>query len=92
LDELERILVDKLRMPTAKARAAVVFVRELATLVAPSEPAAWPRRDPDDQWIVAAALEARVDVLVTGDRDLLDIAEELPIPTVSPRGFWEKLR
>ena len=32
------------------------------------------------------------EVLVTGDRDLLDIAAEASIAILSPRGFWERLR
>jgi len=36
---------------------------------------------------VAAAAE----VLVTGDRDFLEVAAS-PVAIVSPRGLWEKLR
>jgi predicted nucleic acid-binding protein len=31
------------------------------------------------------------DVFVSGDRDFLDVAADLPLEVVSPRGFWEKL-
>jgi len=30
--------------------------------------------------------------LVTGDRDLLDIAADAPIKIVDPRGFWDLVR
>jgi len=39
--------------------------------------------------VSASAIESRTDVLVTGDRDLLDIAAAAPIKIVDPRGFWE---
>jgi len=29
---------------------------------------------------------------VTGDRDLLKIADAAPLPILSPRGFWEFVR
>ncbi len=92
LVELERVLVAKLRMPTDGARAVATFLREQCTIVQPSEPALLPESDPDDRWILAAAIDGHVDALVTGDRDLLDIAEDVSVTIVSPRGFWEKLR
>ena len=92
LEELERILVKKLRMPPPKAKAVSGFVRDQAEVIRPAAPASWPEDDPDDQWITAAAVQGNVDVLVTGDHDLLDLAAEAPMLVVSPRGFWEKLR
>jgi predicted nucleic acid-binding protein len=32
-------------------------------------------------------IAAGVQILVTGDRDLLDVAAESPIPILSPRAF-----
>ena len=52
----------------------------------------WPVKDPDDQWIVAAATEGNADVLVSGDQDLLEIADKVQVRILSPRGFWEALR
>jgi putative PIN family toxin of toxin-antitoxin system len=92
LAELERVLVDKLRMPTRQAKMVAAFVRSQGDVVRPVAPASWPRRDRDDRWVVAAAMMGRADVLVTGDRDLLDLAGEAPLPVLSPREFWDKLR
>jgi putative PIN family toxin of toxin-antitoxin system len=92
LEELERVLVQKLRMPANRAAAATGFVRTHAKVLSATEPAPWPERDPADRWIVAAAITGGADVIVTGDRDLLDIAKTVPIAIVSPRGFWERLR
>jgi len=55
-------------------------------------PPALPERDPGDQWILASAIESHTDVLVTGDRDLLDIAAAAPIKIIDPRGFWDLVR
>jgi uncharacterized protein len=44
-------------------------------------------RDPDDAMVLAAALEARADCVVTGDADLLTVGEYEGIPIVSPRAF-----
>jgi putative PIN family toxin of toxin-antitoxin system len=44
----------------------------------PKQPAAIPVRDRDDRWILATAINAQVDILVTGDADLLDVAAQVP--------------
>lgn len=49
-------------------------------------------RDTSDLLVLAEAVAGGADVLVTGDRDLLDIAAKAPIPIVTPRGCWERLR
>lgn len=92
LRELERVLEDKLRMPTRQAKEVIAFVSEYAEIVAPVAPATWPERDPDDQWVVAAALDGTADILVTGDKDLLDADHGTTLRIVSPRGLWELLR
>ncbi|MGH7178749.1 MAG: PIN domain-containing protein [Tepidisphaeraceae bacterium] len=48
-------------------------------------------RDLDDLGILSAAVAAGADVLVTGDKDLLDVARKSPVKIVSPRGFIEML-
>jgi putative PIN family toxin of toxin-antitoxin system len=47
-------------------------------------------RDVDDEWIVASAVAGKADVLVTGDRDVLETTVRLPIRVCSPRQFWEQ--
>ena len=92
LEELERTLTDKLRTPAHRAREVVTFIREQGDVTAPASPAQWPETDPDDRWIVAAALEGAADVLVTGGKDLLEVSGEVNFRIVTPRGFWESLR
>jgi predicted nucleic acid-binding protein len=39
--------------------------------------------------VLALALAAKADVLITGDKDLLDVAEQVSDLTITdPRGFW----
>jgi len=42
--------------------------------------------------VLACAIAARADVLVTGDQDLLSAAGQSPVPILDPRGFWTLLR
>ena len=47
-------------------------------------------RDPNDAYIVALARDAGVHVIVSGDKDLLDLELE-DIRTLSPRAFLDRL-
>jgi predicted HTH domain antitoxin len=50
-------------------------------------------RDPDDEPIRAAAIAAEADLLVTGDKDLLDVADQVEsLRIMTPRAFWETAR
>jgi predicted nucleic acid-binding protein len=49
-------------------------------------------RDPDDAVILGEALGAGAEVLVTGDKDLLEVRGANAIRIVDPRGFWNLVR
>ena len=42
--------------------------------------------------ILASALSGNADLLVTGDRELLELDKVKNLEIVSPRAFWEKLK
>ena len=92
LIELERALTRRLRLPESSVKEILEFLRENEVVAKPKKPASLPVRDPADRWILASALAARADVLVTGDHDLLDIAAQAPLRILDPHGFWELLR
>ena len=92
LEELQRVLADNLGIREAHVSEVVGLVREHADVVAPIEPATWPATDPADRWVAAAALNGAADILVTGDKDLLEAAPVAGLRIVSPRGLWELLR
>jgi predicted nucleic acid-binding protein len=48
-------------------------------------------RDPADRWVLASAVAGQADLLVTGDKDLLDIADQSSLPIVTPRECREQL-
>ena len=57
------------------------------SVVRPSEPVQSICRDPDDDAILACALEAKADYLVTGDVDLLELRAFKGMRIVTPRDF-----
>jgi putative PIN family toxin of toxin-antitoxin system len=92
LVELERVMREKLRVPEAVIAAALDLLREYP-VTAVSEPVTHPKcRDKDDAVVLACAIAAGADVLVTGDRDLLVLAGKSPIRIVDPRGLWTLLQ
>jgi predicted nucleic acid-binding protein len=48
--------------------------------------------DPADRILILAAIGARADLFVTGDRELLDLKSCGKMEIVSPRAFWERVR
>jgi uncharacterized protein len=91
LGELRAVLVHRIRLPQATVDEIVALLRDQEVVPKPPKPSDIPVRDPDDRWILASAVAGRADVLVTGDRDLLDVAGEAPLPILDPRGLWRLL-
>ena len=92
LAELRRVLSTKFKVPPDRRDAIDAVFAPFPLLPKPDRPATTAIRDPADRWVVATAVAGNADVLVTGDRDLLDVHEQLPLRTVDPRAFWELLR
>ncbi|MBA2259557.1 MAG: putative toxin-antitoxin system toxin component, PIN family [Acidobacteria bacterium] len=93
LEELQRALRRKLKLPPEHESAIIDFLRQQEVVARPTRAAAAPARDPADRWVLASALDARADVLVTGDDDLLELtAGQAGIRILSPRDFWEIAR
>lgn len=86
-EETLRIVTDKFKL-SAEALDSVVAVLDRCEAAAGSdEPSPISVRDPDDERILADAVGAGVQIMVTGDQDLLEVAEQPPIPILSPRAF-----
>jgi putative PIN family toxin of toxin-antitoxin system len=92
LRELRKALRVKLKLPPATMTAIEELLRESEVIPRPRTPSDLEVRDPDDRWVLASAIAGRADVLVTGDRDLLEVAARSPVRLVDPRGFWTLLR
>ena len=64
------------------ARGLVSDYTELCTLVAPAplQPLA---PDPDDDWVIATAIAAKADLIVTGDKPFLSVGEAAGVRIVT---------
>lgn len=89
IDELREKFLTKFRMPQAAVDQALAALFQGMEIV---EPVALPERicrDPDDDVIIASALGGACDLVVTGDRDLLDLKGHAGIAFLSPREFMD---
>ena len=91
LVELRRILRERFKASKAVIDTIEQELRDQTIVPKPSHPSELPIRDPDDRWVLASAIAGQADLLVTGDKDLLDVADRATIPIVSPRGCRERL-
>ena len=92
LKELRQVLQRKFKVP---ASLIVEFLDLLQQDSIKTKPADLPDvniKDKDDLIILASALKANADLLVTGDKELLALGKIGNLEIVSPRSFWERLK
>jgi len=92
LTELRRVLGERFHASPAQLAEIEAELRDETIIPKPEAPSSVPVRDPDDRWVLASAVAGAVEMLVTGDQDLLVVAPQAPLPIVSPRGCWDLLR
>jgi putative PIN family toxin of toxin-antitoxin system len=94
LAELERVLTDKLGFELERVRAARGLLERLAVTL-PQQPAQVEAvtGDPDDDVILACAVESQAGVLATGDRKhLLPLREHRGLRLLTPQALLAELR
>ncbi len=91
LDELRRTLVNKMKVGGALADEIIAELSAEFELVEPKPFSKPVSRDTDDDVVLATALTAKAEVIVTGDADLLVLKKFQGIKIISPRQFVELL-
>lgn len=91
LAELRRHLVKSFRMPAARTNEIVTFVREHSEVVLPTAVSAGACRDPDDLPVLGTALAGKAELLVTGDKDLLELKKHAGVSILTPRECYQRL-
>ena len=90
LDEMIRVLprLSRATLSAAEIRDLADSFMFLADIVEPAALQEGALRDAADQPVLATWAAARADDLITGDKDLLALAEKFPI--VTPAAFWTR--
>ena len=94
--ELEDVLAREKfaeRLGQTRFTSAFLLARytQLATLIAPTEAAVPELRDPDDAHVLACALAARAEAIVSGDADLHALGSYQGIPILSPADCLKRI-
>jgi putative PIN family toxin of toxin-antitoxin system len=89
--EVHRKLGEKFGFPLRDRDAVASFLRRSATVVVPTE---LPRdlcRDANDLPVLGTAVAGNCDLLISADRDLLDMNSVRSIPICRPGDYWRRL-
>jgi uncharacterized protein len=92
LSEVRRVLRQKMRVPDEVAGEFEALLRTEALVVAKARNVSIVVRDKSDMLVLAEAISGKAEVLVTGDKDLLEVVGKVPLDVLTPRGLWERLR
>jgi uncharacterized protein len=90
LDETARVLprLIRIRLSPGEIRDVVDSLLFLADIVEPHAEPEIGLRDAADQQVLATLRASQADYLITGDKDLLALADKYPI--MKPAAFWAR--
>ena len=92
LAELRRVLLERFDASAEQLASVESLLRDQTIIPKPRTASPIRIRDRDDEWVLASAISGAAELLVTGDKDLLVVATESPVPLLSPRDAWGRLR
>ncbi|GAB4022228.1 putative toxin-antitoxin system toxin component, PIN family [Spirosoma koreense] len=89
LTEFDEKLEHKFRYLPEQRNRIIDVIRERHLIVFPTNDLPTDVRDPDDNNVLQVALFVDANFLITGDRDLLDLARVSALEIVSPKLFFD---
>ncbi len=92
LGELKRVLATKFGVVPELIDEFISLITQDSVLAQPGQIPTVDIQDQNDLPILSAAISARADVFVTGDKEILDIGRIEQMVILNPRQFWEKLK
>jgi putative PIN family toxin of toxin-antitoxin system len=90
LKELEQKLLHKIKLTEEETTLIIRFLHRNSVMAEETKLPRHISRDRDDDHILAAALNERVDCIVSGDKDLLVLKHFKGIPIIPPVDFWKR--
>ena len=92
LEEYERVIERDFKVPKQEKIERINVFLELLNFVIPKSKIFEIKEDPADNIVLEAALEAKVDFIISGDKHLLKKKNFKGIKIISPKEFLEKLK
>ena len=90
LEELGRKLKEKFGFPERETDQIAAFLRRVAILVAPTVLPTDTCRDPTDIPVLGTAVGGECKLLISVDRDLLDMQRINEIEIIRPGEYWRR--
>ena len=90
LEELGRKLLEKFSFPKRETDQVAAFLRRVAVVVVPADMPSDVCRDPTDIPVLGTAVGGECALLVSVDRDLLDMQRINEIPIIRPGEYWRR--
>jgi uncharacterized protein len=90
LEELGRKLVEKFNFPRRDANQVGAFLRRVSIVVEPADLPPDLCRDPTDLPVLGTAVAGACALLISVDRDLLDMKKMQAIPIIRPGEYWRR--
>ncbi len=90
LAELCGKLIEKFSFPAREVDQVAAFLRRVAIVVIPADLSAEACRDPTDVPVLGTAVGGECSLLISVDRDLLDMQTFDEIPIVRPGEYWKR--
>ena len=87
-NEVEGILVQKIKIPAKKTSEIIHFLKQQAQWIVPENIIIENLRDPNYQKVMATALTGGAEYLITGDKDMLVLKMVKKTIILTPRDFW----
>ena len=92
LKELEDILKNKINLPADQISSILSYLKTFKIVTDHQPPMKIKLRDKSDIPVISAALNSKSDVIVSGDKDLLEVSGHYGIKIVDPRSFFNLLK
>ncbi len=92
LAELEDVLRKKIALPEQQIISIMQYLRTFQIIANHTPPTNIDLRDKNDIPVISAALNSLSDIIVTGDKDLLEVSEKYGIKIVDPRNFFQMIK
>jgi len=90
LEELGRKLVEKFHFPKREADRVTAFLRRAGIVVVPADLPTDLCRDSTDIPVLGTAVAGKCALLISVDRDLLDMQTVHEIPIIRPGDYWRR--